>query len=41
MIRGFGHIGFLCDDLESACSYLEENGVIFKKKPMEGTMRGA
>ena len=40
MIRGFGHTGFLCDDLDSACAYLEESGVVFKKKPSEGTMRG-
>jgi hypothetical protein len=40
MIRGFGHTGFLCDDLDSACVFLEEQGVAFKKKPAEGTMRG-
>ena len=40
MIRGFGHTGFLCDDLDSACEYLEHSGVAFKKKPSEGTMRG-
>jgi catechol 2,3-dioxygenase-like lactoylglutathione lyase family enzyme len=39
-LRGFGHIGFLVDDLEAACRYLEENGVAFKKKPTEGNMRG-
>ena len=39
-MRGFGHTGFLCDDLDSACSFLEERGVAFKKKPSEGTMRG-
>lgn len=39
-LRGFGHVGFLVDDLEAACKYLEENGVSFKKKPQEGTMRG-
>ena len=39
-IRGFGHTGFLCDDLDSACSYMEGKGVAFKKKPLEGTMRG-
>lgn len=39
-VRGFGHIGFLCDDLDAACAYLEEKGAKFKKKPQEGTMRG-
>jgi lactoylglutathione lyase len=39
-LRGFGHIGFLVDDLDSACQYLEDQGVSFKKKPQEGTMRG-
>lgn len=28
------------DDLDSACEYLEKNGVAFKKKPNEGTMPG-
>ena len=40
MLRGFGHTGFLCDDLDSACEYLEQSGVAFKKKPLEGSMRG-
>jgi len=39
-VRGFGHVGFLVDDLEAACVSLEEKGVLFKKKPSEGTMRG-
>lgn len=39
-LRGFGHVGFLVDDLDAACAYLEENGVAFKKKPQEGSMRG-
>lgn len=39
-VRGFGHVGFLCDDLEAACADLEAQGVAFKKKPAEGTMRG-
>ena len=38
-LRGFGHIGFLCDNLDESCSYLESKGVNFKKKPTEGTMR--
>ena len=40
MLRGFGHTGFLCDDLDAACDYMERKGVIFKKKPSEGSMRG-
>ena len=39
-LRGFGHVGFLVDDLEAACLWLEEQGVTFKKKPAEGSMRG-
>ena len=39
-LRGFGHTGFLVDDLDAACAYLETQGVSFKKKPLEGTMRG-
>ena len=38
--RGFGHVGFLVDDLDGACAYLEANGVAFKKRPQEGSMRG-
>ncbi len=39
-LRGFGHVGFLVDDLDAACQYLEEQGVAFKKKPQDGMMRG-
>jgi lactoylglutathione lyase len=38
-LRGFGHTGFLVDDLNAACEELEANGVRFKKKPNEGMMR--
>lgn len=38
-LRGFGHIGFLVDDLTSACAWLESQGVTFKKKPTDGNMR--
>jgi lactoylglutathione lyase len=37
-IRGFGHTGFLTDDLTAACSFLESEGVAFKKKPEDGNM---
>merc|ERR1712087_643808 len=29
--QGFGHIGFLIDDLETACVKMEENGAQFRK----------
>jgi lactoylglutathione lyase len=38
--RGFGHIGFLTDELEAACEALEAAGVMFTKRPHEGKMRG-
>jgi lactoylglutathione lyase len=38
-LRGFGHVGFLVDDLEAACLWLEEQGVTFKKKPQDGSMK--
>ncbi|PFH38164.1 putative glyoxalase I [Besnoitia besnoiti] len=38
--QGYGHIGFLCDDLEGACKELEVAGVSFRKKPQDGSMRG-
>jgi len=38
--QGFGHVGFIVDDLEAMCKELEEAGVPFFKKPNEGKMRG-
>jgi lactoylglutathione lyase len=38
--QGFGHIGFLVVDLEGMCARMEADGVIFKKKPADGNMRG-
>lgn len=38
--QGFGHTGFLVDDLPSACEAMEAKGVLFKKKPSDGNMRG-
>jgi lactoylglutathione lyase len=37
--RGYGHIGYLVDDLEETCKYLDAAGVRFKKRPEEGNMR--
>ncbi|CAD2091357.1 glyoxalase I, putative [Plasmodium vinckei brucechwatti] len=36
--RGFGHIGFLVDDLQSYCKELESLNIPFKKKINEGLM---
>lgn len=38
-LRGFGHVGFLVDDLNAVCTWLESKGVAFKKKPQDGNMR--
>jgi len=38
--QGFGHIGFIVDNLDEACVAMEANGVKFKKKPSDGNMRG-
>lgn len=35
---GFGHIGFLVDDLVTCCAEMEAQGVAFHKKPEEGMM---
>jgi len=37
--KGFGHIGFMVDDVNEACAALEAAGVGFHKKPSEGTMK--
>eukprot|EP00656_Telonema_subtile_P017760 TRINITY_DN19574_c0_g1_i1.p1 TRINITY_DN19574_c0_g1~~TRINITY_DN19574_c0_g1_i1.p1 ORF type:complete len:343 (+),score=85.82 TRINITY_DN19574_c0_g1_i1:62-1090(+) len=37
--QGFGHIGFLVDNLESTCESMEAAGVAFKKKPADGNMK--
>ncbi|KAL2315806.1 Lactoylglutathione lyase [Schizosaccharomyces pombe] len=37
--RGFGHICFTVDNIESACAYLESKGVSFKKKLSDGKMK--
>eukprot|EP00667_Euglena_gracilis_P017896 EG_transcript_18923 len=38
--RGFGHIGFLVDDVEAACAQLEPLGYGFAKRPEDGRMKG-
>lgn len=37
--QGFGHVGFLVDDIEKCCADLDSAGVKFKKKPTEGGMK--
>lgn len=37
--RGFGHTGFLVDDLNGACEWLESEGIPFRKKPQDGNMK--
>jgi len=37
---GFGHIAFNTDDVYTACEALEKAGIMFKKKPDEGRMKG-
>lgn len=36
---GFGHIGFLVDDLAACCAEMEGLGVSFHKRPQDGNMQ--
>jgi len=38
--KGFGHIGFLVEDVDATCKALEDLKSDFKKKPMDGNMKG-
>lgn len=38
--KGFGHIGFLVDDVYAKCNELKAAGVQFQKEPDGGKMRG-
>lgn len=38
MFRGFGHVGFMTDNLEAATSYLHQENVPFRKRQEEGNM---
>jgi len=38
--QGFGHIGFLCEDVDQTCDALVSLGATFHKKPMDGKMKG-
>lgn len=38
--KGFGHIGFLVDDVYTACYSIREMGYGFKKEPDAGSMKG-
>lgn len=37
-LRGFGHTGFLTDDLAAATAHFDAHGVTFKKRPEDGMM---
>jgi len=38
--KGFGHTGFLVDDLDTFCQGLQAQNVSFRKLPSDGNMRG-
>lgn len=38
--RGFGHVGFIVDDVYEFAEELERKGVGFQKRPTEGKMKG-
>ena len=38
--RGFGHTGFLVDDVDKTCELLQSQGVLFHKLPNEGKIHG-
>jgi lactoylglutathione lyase len=38
--KGFGHVGFLVDDVYAACDSIREMGYGFMKEPDGGTMKG-
>jgi len=38
--KGFGHLAFLCDNIEKACEDLKQNNISFKKLPQEGKIKG-
>lgn len=37
--RGYGHLGFIVDDVDAFCDVLIAQGVPFQKKPTDGMMR--